>query len=160
MPLYRLGFWHNICPASTPEGNTAIYGEVAYNPKKTSLAKAQALTADTKAHILNFLKLKPHHIVAEKVLTIKHAYVIYDAWRQKNVPKILTLLRNEGIHSIGRYGAWKYSGMQEAVLDGKATAEAVARTLQRAQHHIMPAQRDIHHRAGKDMRKQPPQTRA
>lgn len=32
------------------------------------------------------------------------------------------------IHSIGRYGAWKYSFMEEAILDGKAIAEAIMKS--------------------------------
>jgi UDP-galactopyranose mutase len=59
------------------------------------------------------------------VLNISHAYVIYDAWRDKNLNKIHQRLQEHSIHSVGRYGEWKYSSMQEAVLDGKATAQTL-----------------------------------
>jgi hypothetical protein len=32
-------------------------------------------------------------------------------------------LDNYDIHSTGRFGGWKYSSMQEAVLDGKKAAK-------------------------------------
>ena len=44
-------------------------------------------------------------------------------WREKNITKIHNTLKLENIHSIGRYGQWKYSSMQEAVLDGKQVVE-------------------------------------
>jgi len=36
-------------------------------------------------------------------------------------------LRACGVHAIGRYGAWTYSYMERAMLDGMETAEALAR---------------------------------
>ncbi len=44
---------------------------------------------------------------------------------EKNLRKLLGRLAQESIHSIGRYGAWKYSSMQDAVLDGKKIAATV-----------------------------------
>ena len=35
------------------------------------------------------------------------------------------------MQSIGRYGAWKYSSMQEAVLDGKTAAENLLKETQK-----------------------------
>ena len=32
-------------------------------------------------------------------------------------------LKEQSVYSVGRYGEWKYSSMQEAVLDGKKIAE-------------------------------------
>ena len=145
IPFYRMGFWHNLNPTSAPAGKTAVYGEVSYNPKKTSLSQAKDITANTIKHMLNYLKLEPHHVIAKKILTIKHAYVIYDAWRQKNLPILLTTLKELSIHSTGRYGGWKYSGMQEAVLDGKDAAQSSLITLKKPQATIIPAQRASYH---------------
>jgi protoporphyrinogen oxidase len=120
--FYRLGFWHNLSRSSVPAGHTAIYGEVAYPPKKITPQQHMALTEKATDQILRFLSLNRSHIAAEVILQMPHAYVIYDAWRQRNVPRLLTRLTTYGIHSIGRYGAWKYASMQEAVLDGKQAA--------------------------------------
>ena len=35
----------------------------------------------------------------------------------------MTLLQECGIESIGRYGDWNYSSMEDALLDGKRLAE-------------------------------------
>jgi len=155
IPFYRLGFWHNLNPASAPPGKTAVYGEVSYNPKKTSVAQAQNITSETKKSILQYLKLGSHHVIAEKIMPIKHAYVIYDAWRQKNVPTLIDELKNEGIYSVGRYGGWKYSGMQEAVLDGRDAAIASLLTLKSAHPNIIPAQRASEEDMAQKKRRQP-----
>jgi protoporphyrinogen oxidase len=51
------------------------------------------------------------------------AYVIFDEHRRKALPAIQGWLQRHGIHSIGRYGAWDYGSMGDAVLDGHACAE-------------------------------------
>ena len=66
------------------------------------------------------------NVVTKKTLRLPHAYVIFDAWREKNLSKLHKRLNEFAIHSIGRFGEWKYSSMQEAVLDGKCMAEALA----------------------------------
>lgn len=124
-PLYRLGFWHNICPTSVPPGASAVYGEFSYLPTKKDYDHVQKMTARSIKKTLAFLGLSPHHMITQKILHLEHAYVIYNQWHQKNVPKLLKQLEEWDIYSIGRYGEWKYSSMQEAVLDGKKTAELI-----------------------------------
>lgn len=122
-PLYRLGFWHNISPTSVPTGKTAIYGEFSYLPNKKNRNIIAKQTDQAIKKTLSFLGLQKHHLITQKVLHLDHAYVIYDAWRDKNLSKLLLQLKEMGLYSIGRYGEWKYSSMQEAVLDGKRTAD-------------------------------------
>lgn len=125
-PLYRMGFWHNICPASVPAGKTAIYGEFSYLPGKKSNALIAKQTETAIQKTLAYLGLCQQHIVAQKILTLEHAYVIYDTWRNKNLSKLLTQLQTMNLHSIGRYGEWKYSSMQEAFVDGMHVADLLA----------------------------------
>ncbi len=120
-PFYRLGFPHNFASSMAPEGCSSLYGEFSHIKKSSSTVKK---TLDTALHATKKLfKLASHDIITEKIISIPHAYVIYDFWREKNLPKIHETLRSDNIYSIGRYGAWKYSSMQEAVLDGKKMAE-------------------------------------
>ncbi|MBD3231938.1 NAD(P)-binding protein [Candidatus Dependentiae bacterium] len=129
VPFYRIGFWHNICKNSTPKNKTAIYGELSYLQQKTSNEKLENLKNNSIEKILNILKLKHTNIITQKTLLLKHAYVIYDFWREKNLNKIHKALNNQSIYSIGRYGEWKYSSMQEAVLDGKKYADIISSKL-------------------------------
>jgi protoporphyrinogen oxidase len=68
-------------------------------------------------------------LVTALVIPIPYAYVVYDQFRKENLPAILRFLRNEGIYSIGRYGAWEYSTMEDAILQGKAVAEELSERL-------------------------------
>ena len=53
------------------------------------------------------------------------AYVFHDLYRARNLTAILESLRDRDILSIGRYGAWEYSAMQDAIEWGFDTAREV-----------------------------------
>ena len=120
-PFYRIGFTHNFASTMAPANCSSLYGEFAHINKSASWIKQTLGKSLTQTKEL--LGIADADIITQKILNISHAYVIYDAWRDKNLPKLHAQLRELNVHSIGRYGAWKYSSMQEAVLDGKATAE-------------------------------------
>jgi len=44
--------------------------------------------------------------------------VIFDRARQEAMKRAVPRLRDRGVHLIGRYGAWTYSYMERALLDG------------------------------------------
>ena len=121
--FYRIGFWNNIATKSAPKGYSSIYGEISYLPETKSSNQIFNLTEKSINHTLEILNLKKENIVIKKILNITHAYVIYDFWREQNLKKLLKKLEYMFIYSIGRYGEWKYSSMQEAVLDGKNISE-------------------------------------
>jgi protoporphyrinogen oxidase len=120
-PHYRMGFYHNFSKAMAPTGCSSLYGEYAYLNKTHDQVKSTVRDAVTSTR--NLLNISDAQVVTERTMHISHAYVIFDFWREKNLPKLHTTLESQNIHSIGRYGAWKYSSMQEAVLDGKTMAE-------------------------------------
>lgn len=126
-PFYRLGFGHNFSQHMAPPGCSSLYGEIAYVDKSETWKKNIIRNALAKTSAL--LGLSQSDIITEKIIDISHAYVIYDHWREKNLDKLLHALQQEQIYSIGRYGAWKYSSMQEAVLDGKEIADRLEGTL-------------------------------
>lgn len=129
-PFYRIGFPHNFALKAVPEGCSSLYGEFSFIKRSkhyiaNRLNKSIAITK-------RLLNIDTKDIITEKIIQISHAYVIYDFWREKNLQKLLDSLQEHDLYSIGRYGAWKYSSMQEAVLDGKKIAEELV---------IMPAKK-------------------
>jgi len=125
-PFYRIGFPHNFAPTAVPEGCSSLYGEFSYLKKpKAPMKKILDQAIGATQELLSFSK---EEIITQKIIQIPHAYVIYDEWREKNLPRILQTLEDNNIYSVGRYGGWKYSSMQEAVLDGKAVAEKIIST--------------------------------
>jgi hypothetical protein len=49
--------------------------------------------------------------------------VIYDHDRSCARRTLVEYLNSFGIHSIRRYGNWEYSGMEEAMMQGKMAIE-------------------------------------
>lgn len=125
-PFYRVGFWHNFSEHMAPPGCSALYGEFAC--KGRSKRWITTTTKQSMRMIKKLYGIAPSDVMTEKIISIPHAYVTYDQWREQNLPGILSRLEEHDIYSVGRYGAWKYASMQEAVLDGRAVADqAMAR---------------------------------
>lgn len=59
------------------------------------------------------------------VVTLDPAYVVYDRARKRDLPRILAYLKRRRILSVGRYGAWEYSAMEDAILHGWRAAESL-----------------------------------
>lgn len=128
-PFYRLGFWNNVCQSSVPPQHTAAYVEMSYLPGTKTDLQLRRLIDQGRKKTLDFFGLSSADIVLEKILHLQHAYVIYNNWREKNLNNVLNQLKNNNIHSVGRFGEWKYSSMQDAVLDGKNVAQQIASHL-------------------------------
>jgi len=62
-------------------------------------------------------------ILARDHIRIDPGYVIFDRARQEIIDNLLPRFEEQGIHFIGRYGAWTYSYMERALLDGLELAE-------------------------------------
>lgn len=124
-PFYRVGFPHNFAQSMAPEGCSSLYGEVSYlnQSVKNSLQNPSELLTSAHAAACKLLRIMPHDIATEKIIPIPHAYVIYNAWRDKNIQEIHNRLHEQQIYSVGRYGEWKYASMQENILDGKKIAD-------------------------------------
>jgi protoporphyrinogen oxidase len=123
-PFYRAGFYTNISRGLAPGGAGALYVEFAAPPGGTpdvEMLERQALEG---------LRRSGHLTGGERVLVrdlavIDPAYVVFDAARALTVPAVLARLREAGILSIGRYGAWTYSFMERALEDGMEAARVL-----------------------------------
>lgn len=147
---YRVGFPHTFSPHSCPLGTQSLYSELSYlrtprtSVQRTAVPRSSAHKNTAVEHeILSHFGIPREAVVARAPLMLKHAYVIYNTWRDQHVQKILSRLVSDfHIHSIGRYGAWKYASMQEALVDGRTTAHTVTNTFIPAHalrsHHEVP----------------------
>ncbi len=118
--FYRAGIATNFSRQLAPEGCDSLYIETATPGNALDLAAAE------KKIFRGLIKagvIKSERDIIEKLwLKIPCAYVIYDAARNISLPAILSALADNSISSIGRYGAWKYSFMEESVKEGLETA--------------------------------------
>lgn len=126
-PWYRIGFPHSFAASACPAGTQSLYAEFSYL-KKQKLNTRAITQAETE--LLNHFNVPSEALIARAPLMLNHAYVIYNTWRDAHVPRLLDRLTTDySINSIGRYGAWKYASMQEALVDGKTTAQALTQTF-------------------------------
>ncbi|MBT4855802.1 NAD(P)-binding protein [bacterium] len=130
-PFYRLGFPHNFAKSMAPAGCSSLYGECAF----VGQTDTQALLANALDKTKKILNLNDNEIITQKIITIPRAYVLYTFWREKNLPQLLNQLEQHAIYSIGRYGGWKYSSMQESILDGQKVAQQIL-----SEQQVMPSQ--------------------
>ncbi|MDP2865505.1 MAG: protoporphyrinogen oxidase, partial [Elusimicrobiota bacterium] len=122
-PFYRAGIATNFSRELAPRGCSSFYIEIATPGSALDLAS-------TEEGIIRGLKacglIKSARQIVEKLwLKIPCAYVIYNRERAEALPVIFDWLKAKKALSIGRYGAWKYSFMEESVKEGLAAAAAI-----------------------------------
>jgi protoporphyrinogen oxidase len=126
VPVYRVGFPSNFSRDTAPDGCGSLYAEIAYAPG--SVPDADQVAEATVRSLKGLGIVGPStKVMARLDLRIPCAYVFHDRYRAGHLDSILAGLRESGILSAGRYGAWEYSGMQEAVDWGlRAAREALS----------------------------------
>ncbi len=103
---------------------TGIWLEISHNahrPLDRNAARTQALDALKQTGFIQSRR----DIVAEWLLDIPCAYVTYDAHHAKATRTIHRHLARHGIHSVGRYGRWEYSSMEDALIQGRIIADTL-----------------------------------
>jgi protoporphyrinogen oxidase len=127
--FYRVGFPHNLSPHQAPDGCGSIYVEIAYSAWKP-LDKSDIMDRVERDLIKAGILTKKDEILAECCMDIPYAYVIYDHHYSRSVGLIRGYLQEQGIWTVGRYGNWEYSGMEEAIWQGKLVADRILGNLQ------------------------------
>lgn len=123
-PFYRVGFPATFSPGAVPDGCSSAYVEVALNDAAgTDLDALERDVLDGLRH-MGTLRDDDEILVRDRVV-IDPAYVIFDEHRREVRDRLLDLLLEHDVQSIGRYGAWTYSSMEDAILAGKQAAEVV-----------------------------------
>jgi protoporphyrinogen oxidase len=127
-PFYRAGFPMNFSPSLGPPGCSSLYVEISHLPHVTGPSSEVIGLARRGLEHAGILRHRDEIIVAD-VKNIQYAYVLFDRHRARAVPQILSELKRRGIHSIGRYGLWEHTSMEDAIGQGRSMAETL-RALQ------------------------------
>jgi protoporphyrinogen oxidase len=126
--FYRIGFAHNFTDCMAPPGHSSIYAEICYTP-------GDILDVDrTVRQVISDLlamKVIPSRkdVVSQAVIDIPYAYVIFNHCREEALSIIRSFLSEQGIFSVGRFGRWEYTSMEDSFMDGMATAVELRRKL-------------------------------
>src|SRR5512134_309271 len=121
-PFYRVGFPMNFSPSLGRAGCSSMYVELSHRPEEQQ--SSEQLVARARAGMERAGILRPDdEIVVSDVKDLRYAYVYFDRHRARALPAILAELERRGIYSIGRYGRWEHTSMEDAIGQGKQLAE-------------------------------------
>jgi protoporphyrinogen oxidase len=115
-PFFRVGIFTNALPAMAPPGCGGLYVELTDRDGEPDMPAILAALAEIGAIT------SPDDVVFTEMHDIEHAYVVFDDAHAHATATILGWLAGHGVRSCGRYGAWVYSSMEDALLDGMEAA--------------------------------------
>ena len=118
-PMYRVGSFTNAMPTMAPDGYSSLYIELSDRERSLEQIIPEVIEG------LIAMKLIDHERQVKLVepRRIPNAYVIYDEHYHEAREIIHEWLTKVDILSVGRYGDWNYSSMEDALLDGKRASE-------------------------------------
>ena len=119
---YRVGVSSNISSNLAPEGCSTLYTEVSYLPDEKLDASKTRLEVIDDLKGIGILEHE-NEIVEDSLVEIDYAYVVHDKYRYQHLPEIMAWLEGHGVVSTGRWGAWEYGGMEDALWQGYQVAE-------------------------------------
>jgi protoporphyrinogen oxidase len=125
VPFYRVGFPSNHGRLA-PDGCHTVSVEVSLDP---GVGDVDATVAETEAALVAAGLVKPDAVEVRQLTMVDPAYVVYDHPRRHAVAALRRFLGIFGVRLSGRWAEWKYSAMEDAILDGMAAARRVAREM-------------------------------
>jgi protoporphyrinogen oxidase len=122
IPFYRVGFPSNHGRLA-PDGCHTVSLELSLDPDRGDVEElaAQAQRALVEAGLLDEVAIR-----VRRVTVLDPAYVVFDHSRREAVALLRSFLRRHGVMIAGRWAEWKYSAMEDAVLDGMRVARSLA----------------------------------
>ena len=123
-PFYRVGSYSNVAPHLAPAGHGSLYVETSAAGPDVDWG---ALLPRIRAGLVEAGLLPSEDaIVVEDPRLIPVAYVVFDHACHEARAEVTGFLEEAGILPIGRYGAWTYGSMEDAMINGREAAAALA----------------------------------
>jgi protoporphyrinogen oxidase len=121
-PFLRISFPKNLSKNTVPKGKSSIQAEIFHSPNSKIMSRNLMEETIRSLIDLGIIKTK-ESVVYKDTIDIKYAYVTYDRNRKSNVKLIQNFLRKNSIYPCGRFGVWQYLWMDDAIINGKETAQ-------------------------------------
>lgn len=119
--FYRAGFYDNILSTD----KLSMYIEIGYS--KESIIDESTINKELSLTLDNLKKCKiiddTFKLVKYESIIMDPAYVHIDTLYDKLVKEIINDLETKNVYSVGRYGSWTYSSMEDAMLQSKELVE-------------------------------------
>ena len=122
-PFYRAGCASAAVPSLAPPGCRTFYVEFSHLGPGSSHEAYERMAVEglRRAGLLR----SGDEVLFAFTRTIPTAYVLFDQAYEESRRKVLDWCEAEGVLSIGRYGNWEYSSMEDALIAGRRAAEAI-----------------------------------
>jgi protoporphyrinogen oxidase len=120
-PFYRAGFPMNFSQSMGRPGCSSLYVEISHRPteKESETALIERVRRGLEeARVLH----STDDLIMSDVKDLYYAYVLFDQYRGRAVKELLAELERRGISSIGRYGLWEHTSMEDAIAQGQQIA--------------------------------------
>jgi protoporphyrinogen oxidase len=127
-PFYRACFPYLLDQAMVSAKKSSISIEVSI-PHTQKDCSWGTITENTLNTMPYFKKINNLSSVIESAacLYLPYAYVTFNTWYDQNIPRIHEELEKLNIHSIGRYGGWKYTSMEDNLWDAYNTVQLITK---------------------------------
>lgn len=120
----RLVYMCEFDPGMAPEDGWAMLAEVPERGEDTP-GQTKALIQAVRSGLERVGALPAGcEIVAEHVLDVEPAYVVFTPENERIVRRAQSFLRDAGIEPLGRYGRWEYSSMAQVMGDAFRWSDA------------------------------------
>ncbi|MBA2484916.1 MAG: FAD-dependent oxidoreductase [Nitrospira sp.] len=120
-PFYRAGFPMNFSPAMGRPGCSSLYVEISHQPTEREPEAVLIERARLGLEQAGVLRRTDDLVMAD-VKDLYYAYVLFDRHRARAVQGLLAELERRGISSVGRYGMWEHTSMEDAMAQGQQVA--------------------------------------
>jgi protoporphyrinogen oxidase len=121
LPFYRIGIPSNHGQVAPPGCHT-LSVEVSLDP---GTGDVEAVAAAAEVALLKIGMVDPQQVKVRLISVVDPAYVVFDHHRSAALSILNEYLAEQGIILAGRWAEWKYSAMEDAVLDGMAAAQTL-----------------------------------
>jgi protoporphyrinogen oxidase len=125
--FHRVGFYSNVSESFLPQGHSkkdgmvSIYVEKSFLPwKKPSKEEISRLKHSIVRELQDWNFIGATRIVDATWIDTAYTWE-YPGSRWKS--EALSFLRDFDIYQAGRYGKWKFQGIAESIIDGRAVAK-------------------------------------
>ncbi len=119
-PFYRVGCYSNFSASLAPPGCSSLYVELSQRsePDLTELL-SRVLNGLSEMGVLG----SERELKFARLRQLAPAYVVYDHAHAAALRTIVPFLEGQRVLSTGRYGAWNYSSMEDALCFGREAAQ-------------------------------------
>jgi protoporphyrinogen oxidase len=123
VPYYRVGFPSNHGRLA-PEGCHTVSVEISFDP---AVGDVDGAVRQSEAALERAGLVDPNEVRVRQLTMVDPAYVVFDHHRKEAVATLRRWLSSRGLRLAGRWAEWKYSAMEDAILDGMAGARRIVK---------------------------------